>query len=146
MIDRPASAAAAGRVAFPPSWPTRVTGIALALYVAYACSILDISRERLMAGFAHGARFVSRMLPPNFAPDKLELLYDVMVESLQIAIIATAVGVLISLPLGLTAPRNLSPLPLAWAARALMLLFRMMYTVSIAIRFSKALRYCARSA
>jgi ABC-type phosphate/phosphonate transport system permease subunit len=115
MTDRPAferSSAAARRVAFPPSWPTRITGIAVALYVAYACSILDISRERLMAGFAHGARFLSRTFPPNFAPDKLELLYDGMLESLQIAIIATAVGVLLSLPLGLAAARNLSPLPL----------------------------------
>src|SRR5229473_7095815 len=143
MTDRPASSAAAGRVAFPPSWPTRITGIALALYVAYACSILDISRERLMAGFAHGARFVSRMLPPNFAHDKLELLYGGMIESLQIAIIATVVGVLLSLPLGLTAARNLAPLPLAWAARALVALFRTFHPVIIAILFVKAVGFGA---
>ena len=52
-------------------------------------------------------RFISRMFPPNFAPDKLELLYSGMLESLQIAIIATVVGVLLSLPLGLAAARNL---------------------------------------
>ena len=34
----------------------------------------------------------SRMFPPNVAPDKLELLYSGMIESLQIAIIATVVG------------------------------------------------------
>src|SRR6266404_5820907 len=143
MTDRPASAAAAGRVAFPPSWPTRITGIALALYVAYACSILDISRERLMAGFGHGARFISRMLPPNFAPDKLELLYAGMIESLQIAIIATVVGVLLSLPLGLAAARNLAPLPLAWAARALIALFRTFHPVIVAILFVKAVGFGA---
>jgi len=71
----PAPSSAARRVAFPPNWPTRIACIALALSVVYACSILDISRERLIAGFAHAARFVSRMFPPNFAPDKLELLY-----------------------------------------------------------------------
>src|SRR5262244_1378478 len=120
------------RVAFPPNWSTRITVIALAFYVAYACSILDIGRERLVAGFAHGARFVSRMFPPNLAPDKLEPLYDGMLESLQIAIIATAVGVLISLPLGLAAARNLSPLPLAWAA-----------PVIIAILFVKAVGFGA---
>src|SRR5256886_9373510 len=143
MTDRPASSAAAGRVAFPPSWPTRITGIALALYVAYACSILDISRERLMAGFAHGTRFVSRMFPPNFAPDKLELLYDGMLESLQIAIIATAFGVLLSFPLGLAAARNLSPLPLAWAARTLVVLFRTFHPVIVAILFVKAVGFGA---
>ena len=146
MTDRPAferSSAAARRVAFPPSWPTRITGIAVALYVAYACSILDISRERLMAGFAHGARFLSRTFPPNFAPDKLELLYDGMLESLQIAIIATAVGVLLSFPLGLTAARNLSPLLLAWTARALIALFRTFHPVIIAILFVKAVGFGA---
>ena len=64
------------------------------------------------------------MFPPNFAPDKLELLTSGMIESLQIAIIATVVGVLLSLPLGLMAARNLAPLPLAWAARGLIALFR----------------------
>ncbi|TMJ95378.1 MAG: phosphonate ABC transporter, permease protein PhnE [Alphaproteobacteria bacterium] len=147
MTDGPASSqrpsSAAPRVAFPPSWPTRITGTAVALYVAYACSILDINRERLVAGFAHGARFVSRMFPPNFAPDKLELLYDGMLESLQIAIIATAFGVLLSFPLGLTAARNLSPLPLAWAARALIVLFRTFHPVIVAILFVKAVGFGA---
>jgi ABC-type phosphate/phosphonate transport system permease subunit len=114
MTDVSSPPGAVRRVAFPPSWPTRMACIALALYVVYACSILDIGRERLVAGFGHGARFVSRMFPPNFAHDKLELLYGGMIESLQIAIIATTVGVLLSLPLGLSAARNLSPLPLAW--------------------------------
>jgi phosphonate ABC transporter permease subunit PhnE len=131
------------RVAFPPSWPTRIACIALALYVVYACSILDISRERLVAGFGHGARFVSRMFPPNFAHDKLELLYGGMIESLQIAIIATTVGVLLSLPLGLSAARNLSPLPLAWAARAIIVLFRTFHPVIIAILFVKAVGFGA---
>src|SRR5260370_22982550 len=66
-----------------------------------------------------------------------------MVESLQIAIIATAVGVLISLPLGLTAARRLWPLPLAWAARALIALFRTFHPVIIAILFVKAVGFGA---
>ena len=141
----PAPSSAARRVAFPPNWPTRIACIALALSVVYACSILDISRERLIAGFAHAARFVSRMFPPNFAPDKLELLYTGMLESLQIAVVATAVGVLLSLPLGLIAARNLSPLPLAWAARALIVLFRTFHPVIIAILFVKAVGFGALS-
>ena len=143
LSPRPPSPASARRVAFPPNWPTRIACIALAFYVVYACSILDINRDRLMAGFAHAARFVSRMFPPNFAPDKLELLYTGMLESLQIAIIATAVGVLLSLPLGLIAARNLSPMPLAWAARALIVLFRTFHPVIIAILFVKAVGFGA---
>jgi phosphonate ABC transporter permease subunit PhnE len=143
MTDVSAPPGGVRRVAFPPSWPTRITCIALAIYVVYACSILEISRERLVAGFGQGARFVSRMFPPNFAHDKLELLYGGMIESLQIAIIATTVGVLLSLPLGLSAARNLSPLPLAWAARAIIVLFRTFHPVIIAILFVKAVGFGA---
>ena len=83
------------------------------------------------------------MWPPNIAPDKLELLYSGMIESLQIAIIATVVGVLLALPLGLAAARNLSPLPLAWAARALIALFRTFHPVIVAILFVKAVGFGA---
>ena len=114
----------ARRVAFPPNWPARISLLALAGYVVYASSILDITWTRFVAGFGHGARFISRMFPPNVAPDKLELLTGGMIESLQIAIVATVVGVLLALPLGLAAARNLSPWPLAWASRALIALFR----------------------
>ena len=131
------------RVAFPPNWPARIGFVALALYVVYACSILDITWERFVAGFGHGGRFIARMFPPNVAHDKLELLYGGMLESLQIAIIATAVGVLLALPLGLAAARNLSPLPLAWAMRALIVLFRTCHPVIVAILFVKAVGFGA---
>ena len=131
------------RVAFPPNWPARIALAALALYVVYAAQILDITWPRFVAGLSHGARFISRMFPPNIAPDKLELLYGGMVESLQIAIIATVVGVLLSLPLGLAAARNLSPLPLAWAARAFIALCRTFHPVIVAILFVKAVGFGA---
>jgi ABC-type phosphate/phosphonate transport system permease subunit len=131
------------RIAFAPNWPARIAFIALALYVGYACSIIDISWERFVGGFGHGSRFLARMWPPNFAADKLELLRGGMIESLQIAILATVVGVLISLPLGLSATRNLSPLPLAFASRALIALFRTFHPVIVAILFVKAVGFGA---
>jgi phosphonate ABC transporter permease subunit PhnE len=133
----------APRIAFPPNWPARIGFLALALYVVYAATILDITWERFVAGFGQGARFIARMFPPNVAPDKLALLSSGMIESLQIAIIATVVGVLISLPLGLSAARNLAPMPLAWAARALIALFRSFHPVIVAILFVKAVGFGA---
>jgi phosphonate transport system permease protein len=131
------------RVAFPPNWPARIGLAALALYVVYAAQILDITWSRFVAGLGHGERFISRMFPPNVAPDKLVLLYDGMVESLQIAIIATAVGILLAIPLGFAAARNLSPLPLAWAARTLIAICRTFHPVIIAILFVKAVGFGA---
>jgi ABC-type phosphate/phosphonate transport system permease subunit len=86
------TSAAAPRVAFPPNWTARITLIALAGYVIYASTILDITWGRFVTGLDHGARFISRMFPPDLAPDKLQLLYGGMIESLQIAIVATVIG------------------------------------------------------
>jgi phosphonate ABC transporter permease subunit PhnE len=134
---------AAQRAAFPPNWPARLALLALALYVVYACSILDLSWARFLEGFGHGSRLLARMWPPNFAPDKVALLRAGMLESLQIAILATVVGVFISLPIGLAAARNLAPLPLALATRAMIALFRTFHPVIIAILFVKAVGFGA---
>ena len=72
--------------------------LVLLAYVAYASTILDITWARFLIGLDHGRRFLSRMFPPDLAPDKMELLYSGMMESLQIAILATVFGTLISLP------------------------------------------------
>jgi phosphonate ABC transporter permease subunit PhnE len=137
------SAQPALRTAFPANWPARIGLSALALYVMYAGTTLEITWTRFVQGLGQGARFLSRMWPPNVAPDKLALLSQGMIESLQIAIIATVVGVLLALPLGLAGARNLSPSPLAWAVRVLIALFRTFHPVIVAILFVKAVGFGA---
>jgi ABC-type phosphate/phosphonate transport system permease subunit len=131
------------RLAFPPNWPARIGFTVLALYVLYAGTVVDITWARFLTGLEQGSRFLSRMFPPNTAADKLALLHNGMSESLQIAIIATAVGVLLSLPLGLAAARNLAPAPLAWASRGLIVAFRTFHPVIVAILFVKAVGFGA---
>jgi phosphonate ABC transporter permease subunit PhnE len=133
----------ARRVAFPPNWPARIGLSALAAYTVYAGTSLDITRERFMTGLDQGARFLARMVPPNLAPDKLQLLLDGMTESLQIAVIASVAGIALSLPLGLAAARNLAPAPLAWSTRALIALLRSFHPVIVAILFVKAVGFGA---
>jgi phosphonate ABC transporter permease subunit PhnE len=133
----------ARRVAFPPNWPARIGLVLLAIYVVYASLIIDLTWERFVAGLDHGAKFIARMVPPDVSPDKLSLLYAGMTESLQIAIVSTVAGVLLSLPLGLAAARNLSPMPLAWSARALIALFRSFHPLIVAILFVKAVGFGA---
>jgi len=131
------------RVAFPPNWPARIGLAALAIYAVYAAQILDITWARFLVGLDHGAKFLDRMFPPNVAADKLQLLTTGMLESLQIAILATVIGVLLSVPLGLAAARNLAPAPVAWTARILIALFRTFHPVIIAILFVKAVGFGA---
>jgi phosphonate ABC transporter permease subunit PhnE len=131
------------RVAFAPNWAARIGWIALALYVVYASTILDLSLARFVVGLDQGGKFLVRMFPPDFGADKMSLLLIGMTESLQIAIIATVVGILLSLPLGLAAARNLAPPPLAWSARGLIALFRSLHPVIVAILFVKSVGFGA---
>ena len=133
----------AQRQAFPPNWPARIGLLAAVAYVIYASRILDMTWPRFVEGLGHGSRFLSRMFPPTFAADKLQLLEHGMLESLQIAILATVFGIALSLPLGLAAARNLSPSPIAWIARTLIALFRSFHPVIVAILFVKAVGFGA---
>jgi phosphonate ABC transporter permease subunit PhnE len=129
--------------AFPVKWPMRIGGAALLVYVVYAAQTLDVRWERFVQGLGNGAKFLNRMFPPNVAPDKLALLADGMVESLQIAILATMIGIAIALPLGLLGARNIVPKPVAWIARGLIILCRTYHPIIVAILFVKAVGFGA---
>ena len=99
--------------------------------------------ERFVQGLGNGAKFLGRMFPPNFAADKLALLRDGMIESLQIAVIATLVGIALALPVGLLGARNLVPRPVAWVARGLIIVCRTYHPIIVAILFVKAVGFGA---
>jgi phosphonate transport system permease protein len=124
-------------------WGSRLAWLALLGYVLYAASILDVTWERFFIGLEQGARFIGRMFPPDTAPDKLRLLARGLYESLEIAIIASALGIVLSLPIGLLAARNLMPPWLTWPLRLFIALCRSFHQVIIAIVFVKAVGFGA---
>lgn len=129
--------------AFPVSWPVRIAWAGLVLYTLYATSILNLTWARFLTGLDNGAKFLARMFPPNMAADKLDLIATGMAESIQIAVLATFFGVLLSLPLGLAAARNLAPKWLSWSARGLIAIFRSFHPVIVSILFVKAVGFGA---
>lgn len=128
---------------FPVSWATRVAWIGLGLYTLYAASLLEITWERFVYGLGNGARFIGRMLPPDFTPSHMELLGRGLAESLEIAVIATVFGIILSLPVALAASRNLMPTWATWPARAFIALCRSFHPVIVAILFVKAVGFGA---
>lgn len=140
----PALSTRASRPApFAANWRKRAIFLGVALYALYAASTLGVTWERFLSGLSNGARFISRMFPPQTAPDKLRLLLDGTLESLQIAVLATFFGVLLALPLGFLSARNLMPAPVSWAARAFVALCRSLHSVIVAILFVKAVGFGA---
>jgi phosphonate transport system permease protein len=136
-----APVAAAAPYTFPTSRAAQITFALLAVYVVYALAQLDVSLERVQQGLAHSGRFLGRMIPPNFA--RAELLWKGLAESLQIAVLASALGIVLALPFGLLGARNLMPAWVSWPARLLVVLARSFHPVVVAILFVKAVGFGA---
>jgi phosphonate transport system permease protein len=124
---------------FPPNWGARIAALLVAAYVVYAASQLGFTWQRFIVGLGEGARLIAGMFPPDF--HRWSLLLQGVMESLQIAIIATAVGIALSLPIGLLAARNLMPAAIAASTRLLIALCRSFHPVIVAILFVKAIGF-----
>jgi len=131
------------RPAFLPNWAARLAWLALITYAFYAASILDVTWERFVTGLDNGMRFIARMFPPDTGAAKLQLLAKGLYESIEMAIIASALGILLSLPIGLLAARNLMPAWVTWPMRLFIALCRSFHQVIIAIIFVKAVGFGA---
>lgn len=108
-------------------------------YLAWSLASMDVSAERLATGWEQGARFLGRLFPPELG--KMDELWQGIKETLQIAVLATAAGLVLSLPIGLMAAANLSPMPLRVAGRALIAACRALHPVISAILFVKAVGF-----
>jgi len=135
------SIAAADPQPFKRSWWPRIALVLLAAYVVYACAQMEISWERVHIGLDNAHRFFSRLFPPNF--ERWDLLVKGLVESLQIAVLASVLGIVLALPVGLFAARNLMPAWVSWPARALIVTARSFHPVIVAILFVKAVGFGA---
>ncbi len=113
----------------------------LVAYLIYAGYQLDFNPERFVSGLGNGAKFISRMFPPDLS--KWDTLSTGIFESMQMAVLASAAGILLSLPIGLMASRNLMPPAMTWPARALISACRALHPVIVAILFVKAVGFGA---
>lgn len=131
--------------AYPNSWrPPTIFGSPgrrfafwslVAAYLVWSLSTLNIDTARVLAGLPRAWNILVRMMPPDFG--RWQLLLTGMVESVQIAIAATIVGAVLSVPLGIAAAANLSPRPAYFAARGFIVVGRTFHEVIIAIFFVK---------
>ncbi len=126
---------------FRASWSARLLALALVVYALYALGQLDFSYERFVKGIDNGARFLSRMFPPNFR--NWEQLLTGFIESMQIAVLSTFFGVLVSLPIAILGARNLMPAWATWPARFVVTFCRAFNPVIVAIVFIKAVGFGA---
>jgi phosphonate transport system permease protein len=121
-------------------WP-RVAALALVAYVIYACAQLEVSWARVATGLENAAHFLGRLFPPNFS--RGDLLVKGLLESLEIAVLASTLGIVLALPVGLAAARNLMPAWVSWPARLIVVACRSFHPVIVAILCVKAVGFGA---
>ena len=82
--------------------------VGAAIYLAAALGTMDIDLQRVKEGLPRAQRFLDAFFPPNFS-DNRGVLWEGIAESVWMAIISTVAGIIISIPVGLGAARNLAP-------------------------------------
>ncbi len=104
------------------------------IYLALALSTVNIDGERLVRGFERGARIIGAFLQPDFTSRWSDIQTGIL-ESLTMTVVATIIGVLLSIPVGFGAARNLAPLPIYLLCRGIVIISRTFQEVIIAIVF-----------
>jgi phosphonate transport system permease protein len=113
-----------------------VYGAAL-LYLLLATSTVEVNWVRVWDGLGRGWAFVQSFFRPDFTTRGADILQG-MIESLTMTVTATVAGILVSVPIGIGAARNLAPLPIYFVCRGIIALSRALQEVIVAI-FSVAM-------
>ena len=104
------------------------------VYLFLAVGSVEVNWLRVYEGLDRGLRFVGGFLQPDFTSRWSDIVRGIS-ESLTMTVTSTVVGILISVPIGIGAARNLVPLPVYVACRAIIAISRSFQEVIIAILF-----------
>ena len=120
-----------------PRSPARLVGwVAIAAALVWSARATDLSAGRLVEGLPFMLDFLRRMLPPDWSVAGHAL--SGAVQTVEIALVGTAVAAALALPLGFAAARNAAPGWLFWGARLVLNAFRAIDTLVYALFFVAA--------
>ena len=112
----------------------RLVYFGFVIYLAAAISSVEVNWLRVYDGMERGWRFIEGFLLPDFTSRWSDIVQG-LIESLTMTVTSTVVGILISVPIGIGAARNLAPLPVYLICRAIIALSRSLQEIIIAILF-----------
>jgi phosphonate transport system permease protein len=104
------------------------------IYLVLALGTLEVNWARIAAGAERGLRFIGGFLQPDFT-SRWRDISSGLVESLTMTLTATVVGVLISVPIGIGAARNITPRWVYMVCRSIIAVSRSLQEVIVAIFF-----------
>ncbi|RMD60682.1 MAG: phosphonate ABC transporter, permease protein PhnE [Alphaproteobacteria bacterium] len=109
-------------------------GIGAAVYFTVAIGSLEVNWMRIYEGLDRGWAFVLAFTQPDFT-SRWQDIREGLTESLVMTVTSTVIGILISIPIGLGAARNIAPLPVYLLCRGIIAVSRSFQEVIIAIFF-----------
>src|ERR1700730_16780688 len=118
------------------AWLRWALGVGAAVYLALALGTTEVNWTRVWDGLPRGAQFFAAFFPPDFKTRWGEILEGIS-ESLWMTVVSTAVGIAISIPVGIGAAKNMVPAPVYYFCRAILAVSRSFQEVILAIFFVK---------
>ncbi|NQU56292.1 MAG: phosphonate ABC transporter, permease protein PhnE [Rhodospirillales bacterium] len=107
-------------------------GVGAALYLSASIGSLEVNWSRVYEGLDRGWAFVIAFTSPDFA-GRWSDIRSGLAESLVMTVISTAIGILLSVPIGLGAARNIAPRPVYIFCRGVIALSRALQEIIVAI-------------
>jgi phosphonate transport system permease protein len=112
----------------------RLLWASVVTYALVAAMTIEVDPARMAEGLARAGDFFGGWLRPDFLTRWTDIRTG-LVESLAMTAVATAAGLVLSIPFGLGAARNLVPGPVYVACRGALAVFRAFHEILVAILF-----------
>jgi len=106
--------------------------VGILAYLVLAMGSVEVDWARVSIGLERGQRFIMGFLQPDFS-SRWNDIYRGLIESLTMTLTSTVVGVLISVPIGIGAARNLAPAWIYYICRSIIAVSRALQEIIIAI-------------
>lgn len=102
------------------------------IYLIAAFLTVDVNWTRVYEGLDRGWQFILAFAKPDFISRGGDIWHGLL-ESIVMTVAASVVGILISIPIGLGAARNISPMPVYLICRGIVAISRALQEIIVAI-------------
>lgn len=116
------------------TWLRYALYLGAVLYLLVGLQSVEVNWTRVWDGLPRGWAFISGFLAPDFVSRGSDIWQGIK-ESLTMTMTSTVIGILLSIPIGVGAARNLAPMPVYLSCRAIIAISRSFQEVIIAILF-----------
>jgi phosphonate transport system permease protein len=116
------------------TWLRWTLSLGVVAYLALALGSLEVNWARVSEGLGRAGRLFSAFLAPDFT-ERWDDIRQGMIESLAMTVTATVAGVILAVPFGLGAARNIAPAWLYALCRGVIAVARAFQEIIVAILF-----------